>query len=427
MVPAFAATRTSAAKPVRRFGAVFVPMGAAKSMTPGVNIDYWTPTQPGDLVLSPILAPMASVRDRALILTGLGSHEADVKDGGPHPRLQTAWLTGTKCKPTEGADLEAGISLDQIIAREFGKETQLDSLQIGIETNDVLGTCAQRYSCAYGNTVSWRTATTPIPMDNNPRNVFERLFGASDSTDSRTRLAYMQNDKSILDSVTGELARFQKGIGTADRGKVNQYLDSVRDIERRIQKAEAQSDKELPVVEQPTGIPASYEEHVKLMCDLLTIAYQTDLTRVFSFLMAREASNRAYPEIGVPDAHHPLSHHQDNPEKLARLSKLNAFHVGLFKYFVEKLKTTPDGDGTLLDHTILLYGSGMGDPNLHNALNVPAMVVSGARIDIKTGRHVAYPVDSGKLSNLQLTLLEKLGLPVERFGDSDGALNLLSI
>jgi hypothetical protein len=427
MVPALTATQRTAAKPPVRFGAVFVPMGASKSMTKGVNIDHWTPQTEGRLELSPILLPLAPVKDRTLVLTGLGSHVADVKDGGPHPRLQTAWLTGTKCKPTEGADIQAGISLDQIAAREFRNETQLDSLQLGIETNDVLGTCAQRYSCAYGNTVSWRTPTTPIPMENNPRAVFERLFGVSDSTDARARLRYLKKDRSILDSVAGELAQFRKGIDGGDRAKVEQYLDSVRDIERRIHKAEAQSDKELPVLEQPTGIPASYEEHVTLMFDLATVAYQTDLTRVMTFLMAREASNRSYPEIGVADAHHPLSHHQDNPEKMARLAKLNAFHIRLFSDFVQKLKATRDGDGTLLDHTVLLYGSGMGDPNLHNALDVPTVVVSGSAIDIRTDRHIRYPIESARLSNLQLTLLEKMGLPEERFGDSTGKLDLLSL
>ena len=218
-----------------------------------------------------------------------------------------------------------------------------------------------------------------------------------------------------------------RSIGTIDRAKVDQYLDSVRDIERRIQKAESQAERELPVVEQPTGIPATYEEHVKLMCDLQAVAFQTDLTRVFSLLMAREASNRAYPEIGVPDAHHPLSHHQDNPEKMARLAKLNAFHVSLFAYFAGKLAATKEGDGTLLDNTVLLYGSGMGDPNLHNALNLPVMVVSGRGIDIRTGVHRKYPVESARLSDLQLTLLEKLGLPEERFGDSGGKLDLLSL
>ena len=423
MVPAFAAIRHSAAKPVRRFGATFVPMGMSTCLTPGSEWDHWTPKTEGPLELSPILAPIAEVRDRALVVSGLGSHVADIKDGGPHQRTMTAWLTGTLCKATEGADIRAGISLDQVVAQEFGKESQLDSLQLAIESIDTLGTCAPRYSCAYNNTISWHDATTPVPMENNPRSVFERMFGASGSTDPEVRLAYMRRDRSILDSVTGELAEFRRGIGAIDRRKVEQFMESVRDIERRIQKAESQADQELPLVEQPAGIPSDYEEHVKLMLDLLTIAYQSDLTRVFTFLMSREASQRAYPEIGVADAHHPLSHHAKNPEKGERLAKVNTFHIRLFTYLVERLKTIPDGDGTLLDHTVLLFGSGMSDSDLHYPLSLPTMVFAGAGVDIKTGRHVRYP-SSTKLSDFQLTLLEKMGIPEERFGDSGEPLAL---
>ena len=423
MVPAFAAIRQSAAKPVRRFGAVFVPMGMSTCLTPGSEWDHWTPKTEGPLELSPILAPIAEFRDRALVVSGLGSHVANIKDGGPHQRTQTAWLTGTRCKATEGADIQAGISLDQVIAQELGKENQLESLQLAIESIDTLGTCAPRYSCAYNNTISWRDDTTPIPMENNPRSVFERMFGAIESTDPEARLAYMRRDRSILDSVTAELVEFRHGIGATDRRKVEQFTESVRDIERRIQRAESQADQELPLVEQPAGIPTNYEEHVKLMLDLLTIAYQTDLTRVSTFLMAREASQRAYPEVGVPDAHHPLSHHAKNPEKGAKLAKVNTFHITLFTHLVERLRATPDGDGTLFDHTVLLFGSGMSDSDLHHPLSLPTMVVAGEGVDIKTGRHVRYP-DSTKLSDFQLTLLEKMGIPEERFGDSGALLAL---
>jgi hypothetical protein len=421
MVPALTATRLSAAKPVWRFGATYVPMGMSMSETPGAEWDYWTPPGEGVLELSPILAPIASLRDRALVASGLGSHVANIKDNGPHPRTQTAWLTGTRCKATEGADIQAGISLDQVIAGELGKETQLSSLQVAIENTEILGACASRYSCAYSNTISWRNATTPIPMENNPRSLFERMFGASDSTDAKARLAYLRRDRSLLDSVVDELSDFKGRVGVIDTQKIDQYLESVRDIERRIQKAEVQADQELPLVEQPVGIPVRYEDHVKLMLDLLTIAYQSDLTRVFTFLMAREASNKAYPEIGVADAHHPLSHHANNAEKGARLAKINTFHVGLFSHFVERLKAIPEGDGTLLDHTVLLYGSGMSDPNLHFPLHLPTLVFAGSGIDITMGRHIKYP-DSSKLSDFQLTLMEKIGLPEERFGDSGGRL-----
>jgi hypothetical protein len=423
MVPALTAAQNTAAKPVRRFGAAFVPMGMSQSHAVEGGWDHWTPKSEGPLELSPILAPIEPVKDRALVVSGLGSHVADIKDGGPHQRLQTAWLTGTRCRATEGADIQAGTSLDQIVAREFGAATQLDSLQLAIENIDTAGTCAPRYSCAYNNTISWRNATSPIPMENNPRSVFERMFGASASTDTKSRLAYLRRNRSILDSVTGELADFQQQVGVVDRRKIDQYVESIRDIERRIQKAEAQSDQELPLVEQPGGIPSGYEEHVKLMLDLLTIAYQSDLTRVFTFLMAREASNRGYPEVGVPDAHHPLSHHANNLEKGLKIAKINAFHVKLFTYFVERLKATPDGDGTLLDNTLILFGSGMSDSNLHYPLRLPNMLFAGKGIDLKTGRHVAFPWDR-RLSDLQLTILDKLGVAEERFGDSDGRLAL---
>jgi hypothetical protein len=423
MIPALTAQRNTAAKPVRRFGATFVPMGASMSTGGKEPFDYWTPKTEGTLELSPILAPIAALRDRVLVASGLGSHVADIKDGGPHQRTQAAWLTGTRCKATEGADIQAGVSLDQVVAHELGGATQLDSLELAIENIDILGSCAPRYSCAYNNTISWRNATTPIPMENNPRSVFERMFGASASTDTAARLAYLRRNQSILDSVTSELSDFQKGVGPVDRRKVEQYFESIRDIERRIQKAESQADQNLPLVEQPTGIPSGYQEHVKLMLDLLTIAYQADLTRVFTFMMAREASNRGYPEIGVPDAHHPLSHHANSPEKGAKLAKINTFHLQLFTYFVERLKAIPEGDGTLLDHTLILFGSGMSDSNLHYPLNLPTLVFAGTGIDIKTGRHVRYP-NTTKLSDFQLTLLEKVGVREERFGDSGGRLAL---
>ena len=420
MVPAFAGARARAAERVLRFGALFVPMGASQSFTQGV--DYWTPKTEGPLELSPILSPLESFKDRALVVSGLGCHAADVIDSGPHPRLQTTWLTGTKCKATEGADIEAGISLDQILAREIGQETQLDSLQVGIESNETIGTCAAQYSCTYSNTISWRTATMPLPMENSPRALFEQLFGASESTDPEARLRVVREQRSILDSVTDELSRFERRIGLMDRQKMDQYLESVRNIERRLQKAAAQP-LDVPTVERPVGVPESFEDHVKLMFDLLVIAYQADLSRVFAFLMAREASFRAYPQIGVSDSHHPLSHHGNKPEQMEKLARVNTLHIRLFTYLVEKLAATPDGDGTLLDSTVMLYGSGMGDSNLHHPMNVPSLVISGAKVGIKTGRHLAYPM-TAKLTALQLALLEKMGVRIDRFGDAGDALSL---
>jgi len=415
MVPAFAST-LSAAKPIRRFGAIYVPMG--------MSMRQWTPATAGTLELQPIQEPLAPFKERLLLVSGLDSKEGDGTDSGPHPRCQTSWLTGCRAKRTEGADIHAGVSMDQIVAREFGKETQLGSLELGIESNDLLGVCNIGYSCAYNNTVSWRTPTSPQPMENNPRAVFERLFGANDSTDPRARLADIQKNRSILDSVTEKISFFQKGLSSGDRTRVGEYLEAVRDVERRIHKAEEQVSQQLPVIEQPMGIPQVFEEHAKLMFDLMAIAFQSDLTRVSTFMLGREASVRSYPEIGVSDSHHPLSHHGNDPAKLAKIAKINTFHMKLFAYFLDKLKATPDGDGSLLDHTLLLYGSGMSDSNIHYTRNVPSLVIGGPAFDIKGGRHVQY--QEKPLSNLQLTLLEKLGLPVEKFGDSNGELNFLS-
>ena len=418
MVPAFAALRNTAAKPVRRFGAVYVGNG--------MNMPQWTPAASDTLQLSPTLQPLAPFQNRLIVVSGLDNKEGEGTDGGPHPRMQTSWLTGTRAKKTEGVDIRAGTSMDQIVAKEFGKETQLASLELATESVDLLGTCFLGYSCAYNNTISWRTPTMPLPMENNPRAVFERLFGASDSTDASARLAHVQKTRSILDSVTQEVSHFQRKIGPRDRTKLTEYLEAVRDAERRIQKAEEQVARELPVVDQPMGIPNTFEEHAKLMYDLLALAYQTDLTRVSTFLMVREASVRSYPEIGIPDSHHPLSHHQNNPEKLAKQAKLNAFHIRMFADFLERMQSTPDGDGSLLDHTILLYGSGMSDSNLHHPKDLPVLVVGGGgTFSMKGGVHRRY-TDETPLANLQLTLLDKLGLPVERFGDSTGQLNLLS-
>ena len=413
MVPAFAATRTG---PVRRFGAIYNAMG--------MNMRLWTPPSAGALELQPILGPLEAFKSHLVMVSGLDNKEGDGTDSGPHPRVQTSWLTGTRAKRTEGADIRAGVSLDQIIAKEFGKETQLASLELGIEANDLMGVCNIGYSCAYNNTVSWRTATTPLPMENNPRAVFERMFGGSDSTDIQSRLADIQKNRSILDSVTQKADSLKKRLGAGDQARVTEYLDAVRDVERRITKAEEQAGEDLPVVEQPIGIPSKYEDHVKIMFDLMAIAYQTDLTRVGTFMMSREASVRSYSEIGVPDSHHPLSHHANDPEKLAKIAKINTFHARLFAYFLEKLQATPDGDGTLLDHVLLLYGSGMSDSNIHYTRNVPTLVVTGKAFDMKGGRHLQYP--DVPLSNLQLTLMEKLGMNVERFGDSTGQLNLLT-
>ena len=375
--------------------------------------------------MNQILQPLAAYRDRVVVAAGLDSKEAISNDQGQHPRAQSAWLTGCRAKKTDGPDIRLGTSLDQIIAREFARETQLGSLEFTVEPTDLAGSCAYGFSCAYNNTIAWRTPTTPLPMENNPRNLFERLFGASDSTDKAVQAKVRRNNTSLLDSLVEQVGGFNKGLGAGDKRKLAEYLDAVRDAERRVQKAEEQADKELPLVEQPTGIPTSYEEYVKLMLDLQMLAFQTDLTRVFTFVLVRESSVRSYPEIGVPDSHHPLSHHQNNAEKLARLAKVNTFHMKQLAYLVDRLAKTQDGAGSMLDNTMLLYGSGMSDSNLHIPTNVPTVLVSGKSFGI-TGNRYIQAEERTPLANLQLSILERYGMPMEHFGDSNGELKTLT-
>ncbi len=421
MVPAFAGPLSAATVRPRRFVAVYAGNG--------MTMPQWDPVMEEKLTLSPILSSLEKVYDQTIVLTGLHSNPVDlVQDGGIHPRCQTAWLTATLAKKADYS-LQAGPSADQIAARVLGKDTQLTSLELAIESAEGLsGNCAFGYGCAYNNTIAWKTAEIPLPMEDNPRAVFERLFGVSDSTDRNVRLAQIQKNRSILDSVLGTVSSIQPKLSSDDRRRMDQYLDAVRDVERRITKAEQQIGVELPVVDQPAGIPGTFEEHAKLQFDLLALALQIDVTRVGTFLLARELSNLSYPEIGVPDSHHPLSHHGNDPAKMVRLAKLNAFHMGLFAYFVEKLKATPDGEGTLLDNTINLYGAGIGNSNQHDPHNLPTVVVGGKALGLRGGRHLMHPEGKTPLANLHLTLLDRLGIPdVEKFGDSTGRLGGVAI
>ena len=415
MVPALSAIRTTAARGMRRFGVVYVPNGMA--------MEHWTPTGEGTTFeFSPILQPMAPFRDRTLVLTGLNPGPG----GGAHAGASTKFLTGVAGRMTDGAEIHSGTSIDQLLGKELGQYTQLSSLELALDGRDFAGSCDAGFSCAYTNTISWRTPTTPLPMENNPRVVFERLFGDSGSTDPAVRLARLKEDRSILDSVTEKVADLQQGIGPEDRHKIGQYLDAVRDVERRIQKAEEQSARELPLVQQPAGIPATFEEHMRLMFDLQLLAYQTDLTRVASFMVGREISGRTYNQIGIPDAHHPLSHHLDDPVKIGIMSKINTYHVVLFAEFVEKMRATPDGDGSLLDHSLLLYGAGMSNSNAHAPINLPIMLVGGAGGGLEGGRHITYPKDT-PMANLLMAIMDALGVPMDQVGDSNGMLDVLSI
>jgi hypothetical protein len=363
------------------------------------------------------------------VLSGLADKPAIPLEGegvGDHARAAATWLTGVHATKTEGPDIRAGVSMDQIAARELGKQTQLASLELAIDSVEVLGACDQGYSCAYTNTIAWRNATTPLPMENNPRAVFERLFGAADSTDPSARLARLRQDRSILDFVTSEANGLDNKLGAGDRLKMDQYLDAVRDVERRIQRAEEQSDREIPVVEQPVGIPDTFEAHARLMFDLLALAYQTDLTRVSTFMFGKEVSGRSFPEIGVPGGHHGYSHHQNDPNNLAMLAKINTHHIAQFGYFLEKLRDTPDGDGSLLDHSLFVYGAGISDGNLHFHLDLPTLLVGGGAGHLEGGRHLQYPSET-PLTNLHVSVLDKLGLPMEKFGDSSGPLPYLAV
>ena len=422
MVPAFAAIRNTAARPIKRVGAIYVPNG--------MSMARWLPPTEGALEITPVLSPLTPVKDQLLVLSGMANKEAKQRldeGDGDHSRCQAAYLTGAHAVKASGANttLEVGVSMDQIVARDLRDDTQLASLELSLEANELVGQCEDGYGCAYSATIAWRDANTPLPMQTDPRAVFEHLFGAVDSTEPAARARALRRDKSILDSVNAEISALQRQLGRGDRSKLAGYLDSVRDIERRIQIAESQSDRGLPEVAQPAGIPADFEEYANLMFDLMLVAYQADLTRVCTFLIGREKSVRTYPEIGVAEPHHPVSHHRQREEQLVKLAKINTFHMSMFGRFLEKMRGTFDGDGTLLDQSMVIYGAGMGNSNAHDPLDLPIVVAGGGGGTLKGNRHVRLP-EGTPLANMHLTLLEKMGMPAERLGDSTGELPILS-
>jgi len=414
MVPALTATARTAANPVRRLGFVYLPMGAA----PG----KWAPGGDGAITeLSPILNPLAPFLDRVTVISNLEHKNAYA--AGNHATANCTFLSGVRAKFTDGSDYEMGTTVDQIAARQIGRDTLLPSLELATDFSYVVGNCDNGYACVYMNTLSWSSPTTPLPTEADPRVVFERMFG--DGGTAAERKAELRKSGSILDWVLGDMARLQRKLGPGDRTKVDQYLDSVREIERRIQRAE--SDAGLAVttsIDRPLGAPQAWEDHVKLMFDLQVLALQADITRVISFQLAREVSTRTYPQIGVPEAHHPTSHHQNDPEKLAKLEKINTYHVSLFAYLLEKLKATQDGEGSLLDNSMYLFGSGMGNPDVHDHSKLPILVAGGAAGRMKGGRHINYAQPT-PLSNLLLTMLNKAGIESESFADSTGRVNEL--
>ena len=414
MVPALTAQARTAAKPINRFGVMYI--------VNGMIMEQWTPAAEGaGYELTPTLAALAAHRDRYSVLTGLACVPSPGRPGGAHAKASTRFLTDVS-PPTSETWLDAGISVDQILAQEAGRHTQLASLELAIESGETAGACDVGFACAYTNTISWLGPSTPLPTENNPRTIFERLFGDSGSTDPRARQRRIRQDRSLLDSVRDEVATLQGALGQGDRVKLVEYLEAIRDVERRIQKAEEQSDKELPHVDHQAGVPATYDDHVRLMCDLQVLAYQTDLTRVVTFMLGREFSGVTYPQIGVPDAHHPITHHQQEPEKIVKVTKINHYHVTHFAYLLEKLRSTPDGDGSLLDHVIMMYGTGMGDCNAHDPRSIPLVLAGGRSVQLKGGRHLRYPKET-PLANLHLTLLDKLGVHLDRMGDSTGRLD----
>ncbi len=411
MLPAQTPLSRTAAKPFPRLGFIYVPHGAI--------MDQWTPkTEGSGFEFTRILKPLEPYRGRLNIISGLGHRAAD--STAVHSLSPTTWLSGVRPKPTQGVDAYAGVTADQIAARQIGQDTILPSMELAIEdASGLIGACDRDYGCIYMNTLSWRTPTTPMPMEINPRKVFERMFGQGGS--AADRAARNQEDRSILDAITQQASDLQRSLGAQDKATVSDFLENVREIERRIQRAGAAVNEDIALPEEPAGIPFSYEQHVGLMFDLLALAYQADITRVFTFMMAREVSNRTYPQVGVPDGHHATSHHQNRPEKIEKLVKIQNYHLTLFSKFLEKLQAMPDGDGKMLDHAILLYGSNMSNSNAHNHFPLPALVLGGGAGQIRGGRHLKYE-DHTPMANLLVTLLDKAGVHQETLGDSNGRL-----
>jgi Protein of unknown function (DUF1552) len=401
----------AATKPIHRFQTFYVPNGMA--------MEYWSPkTEGSDFELTPILEPLAPFRNQMLVLSGIKANWNYI-----HAGASGSFLTGATHGGRNEVEIVDEVSIDQILARRFAKETQVASLELSMDLPNNAGACTGNLSCVYTHTLSWRSPTQPLPMEWNPRAVFEKLFGDSDSTERTAREARLQQHKSILDSVTMKLADLKRELGPRDQNKVNEYTESIRDVERRIQKAEEQRNIELPAMEQPQGAPPVFEDHLAMMLDLQALAFQSDLTRVISFMLSKEQSARPYPQIGVPEAHHPLSHHNNVPELVAHMSKINRYHTQLFSQYLTKLRATPDGDGSLLDHMTILYGSGISNSTKHSGDNLPLLVVGGGAGRLKSGRHLKYS-GNPTMANLLVTLLDKLDAPVERLGGSTGKLPL---
>jgi len=414
MVPALSAE----ARRVPRFATVYIGNGA--------NMTQWTPSTEGvNFEMSPTLKGIEGFRDRLAVFTGLDNFPAtDQGDvGGQHPRSAPGFMSGFHAKATEGADLQAGTTIDQMIAAKICTDTRLPSLEVTVDRIDVVGACDHGYACAYMNCMSWRNPTTPLPSETNPRFIFERMFGVGSTV--QERLTRAAEDRSLLDELTEEIADLRHRLGARDRAKLSEYLDAVRDVEQRIAKAES-TNSGFPVPNQPVGVPGTFKEYVELLFDLQALAFQADITRVSTLMMARENTGRAYPEIGVDEAHHSISHHDNKPDKLAAYAKINAYHIQMLNYFLKKLDSIPDGDATLLDRTAVLMGSGMSDGNVHNNYSVPAIVVGGKSLGIRGNRHVRYPKGT-PLSNLMLGITDRYGVNLNKFGNSNASVDLTTL
>jgi len=412
MVPA-ATAAARVVQPAKRLGYVYIPMGCDQSR--------WSMKGRDTLdELSPILQSLAPVKRHCTVVSNL---ELEPAYPGTHATSNASFLSAARVKHTESSDYYNGTTADQIAAKAIGQETQLPSLELAMDLMQVVGQCDNGYACVYQNNLSWSSPTTPLPAEAHPRLVFEQIFG--DGGSRTDRQAALRRRASLLDFVKDDMERLAKQLGPRDRERVNHYLDSIREVERRIENARAAvAENELPDLSRPSGVPASYVEHARLMFDLQLLAMQGDVTRVITFQLARETSNRTYPEIGVSDPHHPLSHHGNDPAKIERMSKINAFHVGLFAEYLAKLAAVKEGEGTLLDHSLLLFGSGMGNPNVHDHTNLPIIVAGGASAGVKGNRHLHHE-KTVPLANLHLTLLDKAGVRLDKFGDSNGIMEVL--
>ena len=415
MVPAATAIARTAARPIPRLGFFYLPNGVSQLQ--------WDPIGEGKTFeFSPTLASLEPFKDQVVVISGLANAAAisTTQGSGPHTRAHAVWLNGVTPKWTEGSDYRAGTTVDQFAARELGKDTQLQSLELALEPNYLIGACELGYSCVYINSTSWRSPTMPLPMENNPRAVFERLFGDGASVEAQR--ARLRQDRSLLDAITGEVAGLRRALGPADQSTLDEYLSTVRDVERRIQATERHRESTpLPAMAQPLGVPDTFDEHAGLMMDLQFLAYKADITRVVTFQIGREQSNRTYPELGCTEGHHDQSHRAD-PENKAIFGKVNAYHTQHFAGLVQKMHDSPDGDGSLLDHSMLLLGGGMGDGSRHSPMDLPAVLVGGGCGQLEGGRHLRYPSRVTPMMNLGLSILEKVGVRVDKIGDSTGRL-----